>query len=62
MCGVNANPVQLSKRFGGGVHVKQGRSFILLSRDEAVQLIADMQELLADDCPRAETMSKIATH
>lgn len=56
---MSANPVQLSKRRDGGLHIKQGRSFILLRRDEAIQLIADMQELISDDCPRAETMTQI---
>ncbi|OMC18649.1 hypothetical protein A5737_03535 [Mycobacterium colombiense] len=56
---MSANPVQLSKRRDGGVHIKQGRSFILLRHNEALQLIADMQELTSDECPRAETMTQI---
>ncbi|BBY82293.1 hypothetical protein MPUL_34510 [Mycolicibacterium pulveris] len=56
------NPIRLSKRQNGGVHIIQGKSFVLLDRDEALKLIADMQNLIsADSPPRAETMNKIDT-
>ncbi|RWA23973.1 hypothetical protein MELE44368_01815 [Mycolicibacterium elephantis DSM 44368] len=42
------------------MHIIQGKSFVLLDRDEALKLIADMQKLISADSPtRAETMNKI---
>jgi len=51
------NPYQLGRRKGGGVHIKQGRSFILLSSEEANQLVRDIRDIM--DCPRAEKTTQI---
>lgn len=45
-------PLELSRRHGGGVRLDRGASFILLSSAEAIQLITDIQAMLAE---QAET-------
>lgn len=52
------NPVQIARRRAGGLQVMQGSSYILLSADEARELIEALQELLDEDGPRAEKMSR----
>ncbi|BBY43250.1 hypothetical protein [Mycolicibacterium celeriflavum] len=59
------NPIRLSRRRCGGMQIAQGRSFILLDRDEAIGLIADAQKIIdsQDDGPeRADTVSKVEIH
>lgn len=46
------SPVELGRRHNGGIRLDQGASFIMLSRAEALQLIRDMQTMLAE---KAET-------
>lgn len=54
------NPVRVSRRRGGGAHVSQGRSFILLNRGELLDLIDNLTNVAHDDCPeRAETVTAI---
>jgi hypothetical protein len=56
------NRIRLSRRRCGGMQITQGRSFILLDRDEAIGLIADVQKIIdsGDDGPeRADTVRKI---
>jgi hypothetical protein len=45
-------PVELSRRNHGGIRLDQGGSFIMLDRTEALQLIKNMQTMLAE---QAET-------
>jgi hypothetical protein len=48
-----SNPIRVSRRRNKGVHIKQGSSFLLLSRDEAIQLTHQITEIVSDDGPRA---------
>jgi hypothetical protein len=49
-------PLELSRRHGGGIRLDQGASFILLSSAEAIQLIQDMQAMIAE---QAETTKSV---
>lgn len=53
-----SNPVQVARRRAGGAQVIQGRSYVMLSHDEVKELIVALQELIDEDCPRAEKMTE----
>lgn len=57
------NEIRVSRRRGGGAHVSQGRSYILLSNAELDRLIRDLSNLYnTDDCPnRADTDNRIGS-
>jgi hypothetical protein len=46
--------VEVGPRYNGGIRLDQGASFIMLDRDEALQLVADIQRLIQAR-PMAET-------
>jgi hypothetical protein len=45
--------IRISRRRNGGIRVQQADSFILLNRDEAVQIAADIQRATEKDSPVA---------
>jgi len=42
-------PILLSRRPGGGVLICQGRSYVQMSREEAEQLLDDLDHLLDNE-------------
>jgi hypothetical protein len=50
-------PLELTRRHGGGIRLNQGASFILLSSAEAIQLIADIQAMLAETAETTKSVS-----
>ncbi|NIH95709.1 hypothetical protein FHU31_002665 [Mycolicibacterium fluoranthenivorans] len=59
--GNTPTPIHLSRRANGGVQIVQGRSYVMLSKNELDDLITDLIHL--HGLPkRAEKMTVVAEH